>query len=152
MPDRARGRRRATKARESIELSLRRLQHLAAPQRAALVLGDVLGFRTAEVAGMLDTGEGSVKGALQPPRDAPSAAAGRRPRARAAAELRRRAPTGRRFADALQSGDIDDMVALLTDDALLTMPPQPLEYEGHDAIAASCASERSCATRRCVSC
>ena len=28
------------------------------------------------------------------------------------------------------------MVALLTDDALLTMPPQPLEYQGHDAIAA----------------
>jgi hypothetical protein len=28
------------------------------------------------------------------------------------------------------------MVALLADDALLTMPPQPLEYQGHDAIAA----------------
>ena len=41
-----------------------------------------------------------------------------------------------RFADAVQSGDIDEVVALLTDDALLTMPPQPLEYQGHKAIAA----------------
>ena len=41
-----------------------------------------------------------------------------------------------RFADAVERGDIDEMVALLTDDALLTMPPQPLEYQGHDAIGA----------------
>jgi RNA polymerase sigma-70 factor (ECF subfamily) len=41
-----------------------------------------------------------------------------------------------RFADAVQSGDIDDLLALLTDDALLTMPPQPLEYQGHEPIAA----------------
>ena len=41
-----------------------------------------------------------------------------------------------RFADAVESGDIDDIVDLLTDDALLTMPPQPLEYQGHQAIAA----------------
>src|SRR6478735_880471 len=41
-----------------------------------------------------------------------------------------------RFADAVQSGDVDDMVALLTGDALLTMPPLPLAYEGHAAIAA----------------
>ena len=41
-----------------------------------------------------------------------------------------------RFADAVESGDIDDVVALLTDDALLTMPPQPLEYQGHEPIAA----------------
>jgi RNA polymerase sigma-70 factor (ECF subfamily) len=41
-----------------------------------------------------------------------------------------------RFADAVQSGDYDDIVALLTNDALLTMPPQPLEYQGHEAIGA----------------
>src|SRR5215218_2902238 len=41
-----------------------------------------------------------------------------------------------RFADAVESGDTDELVALLTDDALLTMPPQPLEYQGHEAIAA----------------
>src|SRR4029450_5713238 len=41
-----------------------------------------------------------------------------------------------RFADAFQRGDVDEVVALLTDDALLTMPPLPLEYQGHEAIAA----------------
>jgi ketosteroid isomerase-like protein len=41
-----------------------------------------------------------------------------------------------RFADAIQSDDIDDILALRTDDALMTMPPQPLEYQGHEAIAA----------------
>ena len=41
-----------------------------------------------------------------------------------------------RFADAFQSGDIDEVVSLLTDDALLTMPPQSEEYQGHAAIAA----------------
>jgi hypothetical protein len=41
-----------------------------------------------------------------------------------------------RFADTVEAGDIDGMVALLTDDAWLTMPPEPHEYQGHRAIAA----------------
>jgi RNA polymerase sigma-70 factor (ECF subfamily) len=41
-----------------------------------------------------------------------------------------------RFADAVESGGVDGMVSLLTDDAWVTMPPQPLEYQGHEAIAA----------------
>ena len=41
-----------------------------------------------------------------------------------------------RFADAVEGGEIDDIVALLTDDALLTMPPQPVEFQGHEPIAA----------------
>jgi hypothetical protein len=39
-----------------------------------------------------------------------------------------------RFADAVESGDVDGVVSLLTDDAWLTMPPQPFEYQGHAAI------------------
>ena len=39
-----------------------------------------------------------------------------------------------RFADAFQAGDVDRVVALLTDDAWLTMPPEPLEYQGAVAI------------------
>jgi RNA polymerase sigma-70 factor, ECF subfamily len=125
-------------ARESIELAfIVALQQLPPSQRAALVLRDVLGFRTAEVAEMLDTSEVSVKGALQ--------------RARAGLEARlpdpdrERAPLPnsarerqlvRRFADAFQGGDVDEIVAVLTEDALLTMPPLPLEYQGHEAIAA----------------
>lgn len=41
-----------------------------------------------------------------------------------------------RFADAVEAGDIDGMVALLTDDAWLTMPPEPHEYQGPAAISA----------------
>jgi RNA polymerase sigma-70 factor (ECF subfamily) len=138
VPDRAPGPAARYEARESIELSfIVGLQHLPPRQRAALVLGDVLGLRTAEVAAMLDTGEASVKGALQRARATlrarlPAADRERAPQPNSASERR----LVGRFADAVQSGDLDAMVTLLTDDALLTMPPQPLEYEGHDAIAA----------------
>ena len=40
----------------------------------------------------------------------------------------------RRFADAYVAADIEGVVALLTDDALMTMPPEPLEYQGPEAI------------------
>jgi RNA polymerase sigma-70 factor (TIGR02960 family) len=124
--------------KESIELAFMfALQALPARQRAVLVLRDVLGFRGAEVAEMLDTGEASVKGALQRARAAlrdrlPAADREHAPRPDSAHERRLVA----RFTAAAESGDIDEMVALLTEDARLTMPPQPLEYQGHDAIAA----------------
>jgi RNA polymerase sigma-70 factor (TIGR02960 family) len=138
MPDRSPGPAARYEARESIELAfIVALQGLPPRQRAALVLRDVLGFRTAEVAEMLDTGQASVKGALQRARAAlgerlPAADRERAPRPTSARERR----LVGRFADAVQSGDVDDILALLTDDALLTMPPQPLEYQGHEAIAA----------------
>jgi RNA polymerase sigma-70 factor (TIGR02960 family) len=138
IPDRSAGPAARYEARESIELSfIVALQHLPPRQRAALVLADVLGFRTAEVAEMLDTGEASVKGALQRARATvrtrlPAAARERAPRPNSASE---RQLVGR-FADAVQGGDIDEIVSLLTDDALVTMPPQPLEYQGREAIAA----------------
>jgi RNA polymerase sigma-70 factor (TIGR02960 family) len=138
IPDRSAGPAARYEARESIELSfIVALQHLPPRQRAALVLGDVLGLRNAEVAQMLDTGEASVKGALQRARatlreELPAADRERAPRPNSASE---RHLVGR-FADAVQSGDLDEIVSLLTDDALLTMPPQPLEYQGHDAIVA----------------
>ena len=113
------------------------LQHLPPQQRAVLVLRDVLGFRAAEVAGMLETSAASVNSLLR--------------RARAAFETRLPA-TGReraplpnsklerdvvgRLADAFEAGDIDGVVALLTDDAWLTMPPEPYEYQGRAAIGA----------------
>jgi RNA polymerase sigma-70 factor, ECF subfamily len=137
LPDRAAEPAARYEARESVELAfIAALQSMPPRQRAALVLHDVLGFRTAEAAEMLDTGETSVKGALQ--------------RARATLRMRLSAADGElaprpnsarerelvgRFADAVESGDVDEMVALLTDDALLTMPPLPLEYQGREAIA-----------------
>jgi RNA polymerase sigma-70 factor, ECF subfamily len=123
--------------REAVGLAfVTALQHLPPRQRAVLVLRDVLGFRATEVADILVTSEATVKGALQrararlgnrlPARDRERAPLPRSPRQR---EL-----VGR-FADAVESGDVDGVVALLTDDARLTMPPQPVEYQGHAAIA-----------------
>jgi RNA polymerase sigma-70 factor (ECF subfamily) len=124
-------------AKEAVALAfVAALQHLPPRQRAVLVLRDVLGFRAAEVAEMLESSDVSVNSALQ--------------RARAALETRlpadsERTPLPRsprermlvaRFADAVENGDVDGMVSLLTDDALLTMPPLPLEYQGQEAIAA----------------
>ena len=136
--DRSPGPEARYEARESIELAfIAALQGMPPRQRAALVLRDVLGFRTAEIAEILDTGEGSVKGALQRAR---AALEERLPATDRESAPRPSSPRERRlvgrFADAVQSGDVDEVVSLLTDDALLTMPPQPLEYQGHEAIAA----------------
>jgi RNA polymerase sigma-70 factor (TIGR02960 family) len=116
-------------AREAIELAfITGLQHLPARQRAALVLRDVLGFSTAEVARMLGTSEAAVKGALQRAR----AALDGQPRP----EQRPDRGLARRFAEAFEADDVDAVVALLTEDARLTMPPSPLEYHGRAAVAA----------------
>ncbi len=126
------------------------LQHLAPRQRAVLVLRDVLGFQAAEVAGMLDTSEASVNSALQRARSTLDA---RLPASRERAPLprseRERALLAR-FAEAFENGDVEGIVELLTDDALLTMPPQPLEYQGHAAIAAFLADRLGTHTGRRV--
>ncbi|MGW5051693.1 sigma-70 family RNA polymerase sigma factor [Actinokineospora sp. NPDC004072] len=118
--------------RESVSLAfLAAVQQVSPRQRAVLVLRDVLGYRAAEVADLLDTTEDAVTSAL------------RRARAALAGVDRGSAPTPgspqeRRavdeFSRAFQAGDIDAVVALLTDDAWLTMPPLPLEYQGAQAI------------------
>jgi RNA polymerase sigma-70 factor (ECF subfamily) len=123
--------------RESVGLAfVATLQHLPPRQRAALVLHDALAFRTAEVAEMLDTTEASVKGALQRAR---ATVDERLPhhghdRARLPSAAHERELAGR-FAAALERGDTNGIVSLLTDDAWLTMPPQPYEYQGAQTIA-----------------
>jgi RNA polymerase sigma-70 factor (TIGR02960 family) len=135
IPDRSPGPAARYEARESIELAfITALQTLPPRQRVALVLCDVLGYRLAEAAEMLDAGETSVKGALQRARAAlrerlPDTDRERAPSPDSATERR----LVGRFADAVESGDVDEMVALLTDDALLTLP---LLYQGHGAIGA----------------
>jgi RNA polymerase sigma-70 factor, ECF subfamily len=113
------------------------LQHLAPEQRAVLVLRDVLGFRAGEVAEMLETTEASVNGLLRRAREAFESRlpATERERAPLPNTERERDVVGR-FADAVEAGDVDGMVALLADDAWVTMPPEPYEYQGHDAIRA----------------
>jgi RNA polymerase sigma-70 factor (ECF subfamily) len=111
------------------------LQYLSPQQRAVLVLRDVLGFRAAEVAAILDTGEPAVNSLLRRARAAlesrvPTAA---RDRAPLPNSKRERDVVGQ-FANAIEDGDIETVVTLLTDDACLTMPPYPYQYEGGAAI------------------
>jgi RNA polymerase sigma-70 factor (TIGR02960 family) len=123
--------------RESIALAfVAALQHLPPRQRAVLVLRDVLGFRTGEVAGILDSSDGSVKAALQRARatlDERISTSSREGAPLPGSALEREVVD--RFAAALEHGDTDRIVSLLSDDARLTMPPEPLEYQGPAAIA-----------------
>ena len=135
--DRSPGPEERYESRETIELAfIAALQHLPPRQRAVLVLRDVLGFRTAEVAEMLETTANSVKGALKRARATveehlPAAGRPRPPAPRSPQERR----LVQRFTDTFQAGDIDGLVGLLTDDAWLTMPPVTHEYQGPVAIA-----------------
>ena len=118
------------------------LQVLPPRHLAVVILRDVLGFHANEVADMLDSTIESVNSALK----------------RARASLQRRLPrtAGRepapapdspsehaivaKFVSAWQTADLDALVALLTDDVFISMPPMPFEYEGRDVVARFCAS------------
>jgi len=124
-------------AAESVALAfVAALQHLPPRQRCVLVLHDVLGFRASEIAGILDSTEASAKGALQRARSTlrERLPAERLDRATLPSPMREREVVGR-FSVAVEGGDIEGVVALLTDDAWLTMPPEPYEYQGGSAIA-----------------
>jgi RNA polymerase sigma-70 factor (ECF subfamily) len=136
IPDKAPGPEARYESKEAIALAfIVGLQHLPPQQRAVLVLRDVLGYRAGEVAEMLETSEASVNSLLRRAREPfesrlPAAGRERAPLPNSKLE---RDIVGR-FADAVEAGDVDGMVALLTDDAWLTMPPEPYEYQGRTAI------------------
>ncbi|MGI8576980.1 MAG: RNA polymerase subunit sigma-70 [Nocardioidaceae bacterium] len=122
-------------ARETVELAfVAALQRLPPRQTAALLLCDVLGFSTAEVAAMLDTTALAVKGALQ--RARASVHRSHTSSARTAYDDDSARVLARRFAQAFTDDDIDGVIELLTEEAWLAMPPAPHEYHGLDAIAA----------------
>jgi RNA polymerase sigma-70 factor (TIGR02960 family) len=133
VPDTAPGPEARYERREAISLAfITAMQSLPPRQRAVLVLRDVLGFRAAEVAGMLNVTEDAVTSALKRARAGlPETDRDRTPLPGSA---RDRALAGR-FAEAIERGDVDGMVALLTDDAWLTMPPVPMQYQGPAVIA-----------------
>jgi RNA polymerase sigma-70 factor (ECF subfamily) len=133
LPDSAPGPEAQYAARESISLAfITILQTLPPRQRACLVLRDVLGFRAAEVAEMLESSEESVTSALK--------------RARATLadepELRQSPPPPpnspeerellRKLTIAYEASDVDALVALMTEDVWMRMPPVPLEYQGRE--------------------
>ena len=127
---------------ESISLAfVTALQVLPPRQLAVLILRDVLGFHASEVADMLDSTIESVTSALK--------------RARASLQRRQPATVGSepppiagspaedaivaKFVRAWESADLDALVALLTDDVFMSMPPMPFEYQGRDVVARFCA-------------
>lgn len=121
-------------ARESIALSfVAGLQHLPTQQRVALVLRDVLGLSASEVAEMLESTPASVNSALQ------RARAGFRPLGDPVLvplpRSENEAMVVDRFVDAFQRGDLEGVVALLSDEAKLAMPPEPFEFHGASVIA-----------------
>jgi RNA polymerase sigma-70 factor, ECF subfamily len=137
LPDQAPGPQARYESREAISLAfITALQLLPPRQRAALILRDVLGFHTSEAAEILQASEPSVASALK----------------RARATLAENLPPGRheapplphspaeqqlvaRLTRAFEESDVDGLVALLTEDAWLTMPPVPLEYQGRELAA-----------------
>jgi RNA polymerase sigma-70 factor (TIGR02960 family) len=129
VPDRAPGPEARYGMREAVELAfVVGLQLLPPRQTAVLILKDVLGYSTEEVAALLDTTSTAVKGALQRAR----ATLGEpRPVTRPSASEKE---LTQRFADAFTVRDVDALVALLTDDAWLAMPPAPHEYHGVPAV------------------
>ena len=138
VPDAAPGPEARYETKEGIALAfLVGLQLLPPQQRAVLVLRDVLGYRAGEVAEMLDSTEASVNSLLRRARaafDSRLPASGRE-RAPLPGSRLERDIVGR-FAESVENGDVDGMVALLTDDAWLTMPPLPHAYQGRAAIGA----------------
>jgi RNA polymerase sigma-70 factor (ECF subfamily) len=125
-------------AAEAISLAfVTALQALPPRQRAVLILRDVLGFANSQVADILDSSEDAAASALK----------------RARATMRDKVPTATesqppprpdspeerdlvaRFTRAYQAGDIAAVVALLTEDVAVTMPPQAVEFHGRELVS-----------------
>jgi RNA polymerase sigma-70 factor (TIGR02960 family) len=136
IPDRRPGPEARYEAAEAISLAfVTALQLLPPRQRAALILCDVLGFRAGEAAGMLGTTYGAVASSLKHARAtmARHTAAGDEPPPppHSAAE---RALIDK-LTSAYTAADLDSLIALLTDDVRLAMPPHPFEYRGRMVAA-----------------
>jgi RNA polymerase sigma-70 factor, ECF subfamily len=124
--------------REGIELAFTAaLQHLPARQRAVLILRDVLGFSARETAEALETTPVSVDSALQ---RAHKTVNERLPKQSQQATLRSLGDDALRgivdrYVAAWERNDVDAVVAMLTEDARMTMPPLPSWYSGREAVA-----------------
>jgi RNA polymerase sigma-70 factor (TIGR02960 family) len=136
LPDASAGPEARYEAREAMSVAfVTALQLLPPRQRATLILRDVLDFPASEVAAMLDTTEQSVTSALKRARatltrELPSADQEPPPPPNSPAERELVA----RLVAAFEAADVDGIVALMTQDAWMRMPPVPLEYQGRELI------------------
>jgi RNA polymerase sigma-70 factor (ECF subfamily) len=127
----------AVEERESVGLAFVSVMQLLPPrQRAVLVLREVLGWSAKEVAELLDDSVSSVNSALQRARQKleRERAAGRLARDHAPSSPTSEARVMQKFMAAWEAVDVDAIVALLADDAVMTMPPEPMRLAGTRAI------------------
>ena len=124
--------------RESVELAfVAALQHLPPNERAALLAREVLGLSARETAEALETTTAAVNSALQRARRFTRErlpAASQQATLRSLGDERLRALVAD-YADALERGDVDALLAMLSEDATWSMPPLAQWYRGHEAIA-----------------
>jgi RNA polymerase sigma-70 factor (ECF subfamily) len=114
------------------------IQHLPATQRAALILREVLGFSAKEVAALLATTVAAVNSALQRARKAVDERLPERSQQATLRSLgdRRLRHVVEGYMDAMQRGDVDAVVSMLTEDAAWSMPPLTSWFGGLDEIRA----------------
>jgi RNA polymerase sigma-70 factor, ECF subfamily len=123
--------------RESVELAfVAALQNLPAKQRGVLILREVLGFSAAEVADMLDTTVQSVNSALQRARKAvderlPAESQQATLRALGDKQIEELVET---YMRAWEAGDVETIVAMLSEDVTLAMPPMPTWFRGREGV------------------
>ena len=123
-----------TLQRETLRLAfVAALQHLPPRQRAVLILREVLRWKADEVAELLETSVASVNSALQRARATISAAGATAEGTPTDLSQADRALLAR-YVDAFEHYDIDALVALLHEDALLSMPPYDLWLRGAEQL------------------
>jgi RNA polymerase sigma-70 factor, ECF subfamily len=127
----------AYEQRESVELAfIVVLQKLPPLQRAVFILREVVGFSAAEISDQLGTSVPSVNSALQRARATARSglpARSQQSSLRALGDRRTRAIV-EQYMDAIERGDADTLVGMLTEDATWSMPPVPTWFQGHQSV------------------
>jgi RNA polymerase sigma-70 factor (ECF subfamily) len=124
--------------REGVELAfVAALQRLPPNERGALILRDVLGFSARETAEVFATSSAAVNSALQRARASLEDSRPQRTQQQTLRELgdTRQRQLVERYSRAMAEGNVDGVLALLSEDATWAMPPIPDWYAGHEAIA-----------------